>query len=100
MGLAPRSISSVHVTCVESASGTRRIADFAAPILPKSRSLATDWLSVEAVINCEPEPTRSLPDQTSFAPTPSRGPSVVWCMFGSKFCQGDHLGNSTKELTV
>jgi hypothetical protein len=21
-------------------------------------------------------------------------------MFGSKFCQGDHLGNNTKELTV
>ena len=71
------SMRSVHVTCVEDPVGTNSRADFATPILPKSRSLATDSLRVEAVITCVPEPTLSLPDQMSLAPTPSRGPSVV-----------------------
>ena len=76
------------------------LKDFAVPISPKSRSLATDLSAEEAVITCVPEPTLSFPFQTSFAPTPSRGPSIVWLIFGSKSCQGDHLGNSTNELIV
>src|SRR5258706_5723805 len=100
MGPAPMSISSVQVTRVEEPCGAKVMVDFATPIFPKSMSLATDRSGVEAVISCVPEPTLSLPDQTSFAPTPSRAPSVAWRMFGSKFCHGDHREDSCNELTV
>src|SRR5258708_35646796 len=99
MGLAPLSTSKVQVTRVALPSGASVIKDFAVPMSPQSRSLATDRSAVEAVMSCVPEPTLSFPFQPSFAPTPSRGPSVVWLILGSKSCQGDHLGNSTNELT-
>src|ERR1700737_3132575 len=100
MGLAPMSISTAHVARVALPSGVNVTRDFAVPVLPKSRSLATDRSVVEAVIIWVPEPTLSFPFQTNLAPTPSRGPSVTWVMLGSKSCHGDHFGNSTKTLTV